>query len=312
MADRPRSNREKGGAVISDGLPSRGFKSGLRTPDNTGPTRSAFTLLELLVVMAIIALLLGVLLPALASSRSEGTKVKCIANLRSLGQALASYSTDDENGFAAPVHPSAGRRWYDGDYDYGGKTGIGPYGVPDFATQNRPLNRYLFRSSKNSGLEFFQCPTETGIPSAPFNFDEYFFNDVAIDKPAHQVTGTSYRLNNHIDFTGRFPQYHDHFYGPYMRPSSQVPDAGATVILEETVTEVAKWNEPIHQTMGWHRKPNRFNVSFVDGHASSIYLAGQNEQSAYDGEVYWILRGDGWRMDCWPRPPICDSPKSCD
>lgn len=262
--------------------------------------------------MAIIALLLGVLLPALASSRTEGTKVKCIANLRSLGQALVAYSTDDERGFAAPVHPTAERRWYDGDYDYGGKTGLGPYATADYSTQNRPLNRYLFRSAKNAALDFFECPTETGIPSAPFNFDEYFFNDAAIDKPAFQVTGTSYRLNNHIDFTGRFPQYHDHFYGPYMRPTSQVPDAGATVILEETVTEVAKWNEAIHQTMGWHRKPNRFNVSFVDGHASSIFLAGQNEQSAYGGEVYWILRGDGWRMDCYPRAPVCDAPKNCD
>ncbi len=263
--------------------------------------------------MAIIALLLGVLLPALASSRMEGTKVKCIANLRSLGQALASYTIDDERGFTTPIHPLAETRWwYDGEYEYGGKTGLGTYGQPAYSMQNRPLNRYVFRSGNNTAVDLFQCPTEAGVPRAPFNFDEYYFNSQMVDKKAYQVTGTSYRLNNHIDFTGRFPQFREHFYGPYMRPISHVPDPSTTVILEETVAEVAKWNDPNYQTVGWHKKLNRFNVSFLDGHAATIHLAGQSTESSEYGPSYWILRGDGWRMDCYPRPPICDRPKTCD
>lgn len=260
--------------------------------------------------MAIIALLLGVLLPALASSRSEGTKVKCIVNLRSLCQALAAYTADDERGFTSPIHPVADRKWYDGEYEYGGNTGLGAYSSEDFMMQNRPLNRYVFQSADDLEMDLYQCPTESGIPRAPYNFDEYFMTERFEEKKSYQVTGTSYRLNNHIDFTSNFPEYRDHFYGPYMRPLSQVPDPSTTVILEETVAEVAKWNDPTYQTKGWHRKVNRFNVSFLDGHASTIYMAGQTNQSGEYG--YWILRGDGWRMDCYPRAPICDRPKRCD
>jgi len=84
-----------------------------------------------------------------------------------------------------------------------------------------------------------------------------------------------------------------------------VPDPSQTVILEETVAEAAKWNAPTFPVMGWHRKANVFNVSFVDGHSSPIHLGGQtNLSGSYPG--YWVLRGDGWRMDCYPDPPIRD------
>ena len=53
--------------------------------------RRAFTLIELLVVIAVIAMLVGILLPALASSRQSGWRVKCMANLRSIGQGLQNY-----------------------------------------------------------------------------------------------------------------------------------------------------------------------------------------------------------------------------
>jgi prepilin-type N-terminal cleavage/methylation domain-containing protein/prepilin-type processing-associated H-X9-DG protein len=84
------------------------------TPHSGG---RAFTLLEVLVVISVLALLLALLMPALAAARSQARGVVCRSNLRQLVLAGIGYATEND-GFYVPAAPdlwdNAGRRRWHG------------------------------------------------------------------------------------------------------------------------------------------------------------------------------------------------------
>ncbi len=63
------------------------------------PHRRGFTLIELLVVVSIIALLIALLLPALASVRATAERLQCVSNLRQQGIAALAYTQDHSGWF---------------------------------------------------------------------------------------------------------------------------------------------------------------------------------------------------------------------
>jgi prepilin-type N-terminal cleavage/methylation domain-containing protein/prepilin-type processing-associated H-X9-DG protein len=66
--------------------------------------RSAFTLTELIVAIAVLAILAGLLFPVLGKIRERSHATTCAANLKQIGLALQNYAHDHQGGYP-PIHP---------------------------------------------------------------------------------------------------------------------------------------------------------------------------------------------------------------
>ena len=83
--------------------------------------KRGFTLIELLVVISIIALLVGILLPALGAARKTAQRVQCSSRLRQLNLAMITYAEENRGEFPPntikfiPGQGLVTGFWYDND-----------------------------------------------------------------------------------------------------------------------------------------------------------------------------------------------------
>jgi prepilin-type N-terminal cleavage/methylation domain-containing protein len=120
-------------------------------------TSSAFTLIELLAVVAVVALLAGMLVPTLARARSKAAEAGCRNNLRQLGLAMMLYLPDNLEVFPCVASRDAGgptrEDWVFWNVN---RTGVESYFLNP---RNSAIGPYL--SSFNTKL--FRCPTDRDV-----------------------------------------------------------------------------------------------------------------------------------------------------
>ena len=151
---------------------------------------AAFSLLELLVALGVIAVLLALLLPTLIYTRDAARTTLCAANLRQVGSAWSQYLDDFQ---VFPRHDLMP------DWNYGGVRFVGPGQAPMLAG-DRPINRYLAdeREAESRPVALlYRCPSDKGVyerGSSPKHPGASILNG----RTCFETFGTSYRANPYL------------------------------------------------------------------------------------------------------------------
>ena len=147
--------------------------------------RFGFSLIELLIVIAIIAILAALLFPVLASARAASLKTRCASQIKQLAMAALLYADDNNSRYvpAAPDIDVQGRfgnlqRWH----------GIRATSKGVFNSARGPLWKYITQTS-----ELLKCPLASRLRSQPEDLNAFESGGGGYGYNSTYVGGTYYR-----------------------------------------------------------------------------------------------------------------------
>jgi prepilin-type N-terminal cleavage/methylation domain-containing protein len=217
-----------------------------------------FSLLELLLSVAIIAILIGLLLPMLGYARSTARTALCAGNLRQMSNAWTLYLSEFES---FPQHSLAP------DWNYGGAEFIAKTNQP-VLDSDRPINAYIAEGGIDARQTFsllFRCPSDKGIFLRPVEKEHLGLNVPTVES-CFRSFGTSYRANPMlmdstragIDNLGRPLALHE----VEQVSTSRLLMAGDA---EWYFATLPPENFESRYEAAWHEKPDAGNMLAVDG-----------------------------------------------
>jgi prepilin-type N-terminal cleavage/methylation domain-containing protein len=233
-----------------------------------GKRDSGFTLIEMLVVIAVIAILLAILLPAVRMARVVAKRAVCQSNLKQLAYAWTMYLNDYDGYFLQEIYA---------DVNYGGWKG-----AVDWSP--RPLNEImgLDKTLEDEKLaKVFCCPADTGGTSFAMPREV-----------SHHYWGTSYRTNIFLIGQNKYSIFNpgrtdeldtkisnrlEHLH------ISQVTANPALLMLIGDQGWLHQWRympPPVKEMWEqiwkpyteWHVKPEHYNLAFLDGHTAFVRI----------------------------------------
>ena len=250
-----------------------------------------FSLVELLVVISIIALLVGIALPAMSRVRQSARIAQCKSNLGQVGSAMHLYLQDNRQVLPATNDNDAGAT----TLNYASLLGnVGEDAPPynkmgaNVLPENRLLNPYLA-----SDYEVAKCPLDRGEQG------EYYGTQGAAyrDKTAWQKYGTSYifpsRSNSQMGLTtGSTAVYRLRagWWHPEGHRMTEIERPAKKLLVADQIM-MPTWDSlnPVHH---WHNSASskdQLKVSglFADGHADTVTKMDTGSGAKYNGTPNW-------------------------
>ena len=202
-----------------------------------------FTLIELLIVIAIIAILAGMLLPALNKARQTAQQISCTSMLKQIGTACLQYSHDNSD-YVTPA--------------------IKPYPNSTSATQNPDYWSYYTPSLRGLWLDPYlplKPYTHIGAEGSPFLCPRY-----ASQSPAERGRGFGYAMN--ATFIGKDGSDYKH---SAFRKLSKLPYPSILIYITESCDYPVCSATSVDETASGRSKlqfrhNNGLNVLYPDGH----------------------------------------------